>query len=388
MRRREFVGEAARGVLAVAAVPLAGCKTAQRHAPRVSGAATHALAIELERELPRLMGEFNIPGASIAIVGDAEIVWRRGFGVKNSATKEPVTAETVFQAASMSKPVFAYAALKLCEKGVIGLDTPLSKYAPEPFLAGDDRLNRVTPRHLLSHTSGFPNWRSDGTPLKINSEPGSKYEYSGEGYYYLQWVITRLLGRVDEANCAEFEQGVRVCASDIDQFLSANILKPFGMKSSGYVVTDVNEGDLAAPHDKEGRLLPQSRPTRPAITRYASAGALLSTPHDYAKFIIEILKPRAPDEFRLNAAMIQEMLKPHAKVVNGPYTSSWALGWQIQDNGLFNHGGDNKGFHCHAIASRESKSAFVIMTNGDRGAELILQIFQSNILEGLFPGNA
>jgi hypothetical protein len=81
------------------------------------------------------------------------------------------------------------------------------------------------------------------------------------------------------------------------------------------------------------------------------------------------------------------MLKPHARVVNGPCTSSWALGWQIQDNGLFNHGGDNTGFHCHSIASRESKSAFIIMTNGDRGAALISQIFESKILAPLFPAN-
>jgi hypothetical protein len=82
------------------------------------------------------------------------------------------------------------------------------------------------------------------------------------------------------------------------------------------------------------------------------------------------------------------MLKPHTKVVNGQFTSSWALGWQIQNNGLFNHGGDNNGFHCHSIASRESKSAFIIMTNGERGAELIFKIFESGALNRLFPANA
>ena len=333
------------------------------------------------------MAEFNVPGLSIAVVTDGKIAWRRGFGFKNAAARTRVDNETIFQAGSMSKPVFAYAALKLCEKGVLGLDTPLTKYAGEPFLDGDPRLELITPRHILSHTAGFPNWRSKTDALKINFTPGSQYRYSGEGYYYLQSVITQLTGRVDPTNCAQFEDGMLTCASDIDEFLTANVLRPFGMNSSGYFVTDAMQPDMAAPHDENGTLIPQSRPTPPAVARYASAGALLTTPTDYARFIIEILNPRKHDNVRLNKDTIDEMLRRHTEVVQGPYTSSWGLGWQIQDNGLFNHGGDNRGFHCHSIASRESNSAFVIMTNGDKGAELILKVFESTILERFFTAN-
>jgi CubicO group peptidase (beta-lactamase class C family) len=343
---------------------------------------------EFESQLPKLMAEFNIPGLSIAVVTDANITWRRGFGFKNASARTRVDNETIFQAGSMSKPVFAYAALRLCEKGVIGLDTPLTKYAGEPFLDGDSRLELITPRHILSHTAGFPNWRSKIEPLKINFTPGSQYRYSGEGYYYLQSVITRLTGRVDRTNCAHFEDGLLTCASDIDRFLIANVLRPFGMNSSGYFVTDAMQPDMAAPHDENGKLIPQSRPTPQAVARYASAGALLTTPTDYARFIIEILNPRKPDHVRLNKATIDEMLRRHIKVVQGPYLSSWGLGWQIQENGLFNHGGDNRGFHCHSIASRESKSGFVIMTNGDKGAELIMKVFESTVLERFFTANA
>jgi CubicO group peptidase (beta-lactamase class C family) len=380
MQRREFMA----GLL-LSALPLAGCKTTR---PRSAKAAsTTELIAHFEEELPKLMDAFKVAGLSVAVVDNAKTVWRRGFGFKNTETKEPVDTDAIFQAGSMSKPVFAYAALKLCEKGVIGLDTPLAKYAPEPFLTGDDRLNLITPRHLLSHTSGFPNWRSGRTPLKINFTPGSQYDYSGEGYYYLQSVITHLTGRMDKTDCAQFEDGYRVCATDIDQFLTANVLKPFGMRSSGYFVTDANQRKMALPHDNEGNLLPHGRPTGPSVTRYASAGALLTTPTDYANFIIQILDPKKPDTFRLKKETIEQMLKPHTKVVTGKFTSSWALGWQIQDNGLFNHGGDNNGFHCHSIASRQSKSAFVIMTNGERGAELIFKIFESGILNRLFPAN-
>lgn len=334
------------------------------------------------------MAEFNVPGLSIAVVSDAKIAWRRGFGFRNASTKTRVDHETIFQAGSMSKPVFAYAALKLCEKGVIGLDTPLTSYAGEPFLDGDARLELITPRHILSHTAGFQNWRSGTDPLKMHFTPGSEYRYSGEGYYYLQSVITRLTGRVDRTNCARFEDGLLTCATDIDEFLTASVLRPFGMHASGYLVTDSMQSDMAAPHDGEGHVIPQSRPTPPAVARYAAAGALLTTPTDYARFIIEILEPRQHDNVRLTKETLDEMLRRHTKVVQGPYTSSWGLGWQIQDNGLFNHGGDNHGFHCHAIASRESRSGFVIMTNGDKGAALIMKVFASTILERFFAANA
>ena len=380
MNRRAFLNFAA-------LLPFAACA----HKPlRVRGSDPRLREIigEFESQLPKLMAEFNVPGLSIAVVTDAKIAWRRGFGFKNASARTRVDNETIFQAGSMSKPVFAYAALKLCEKGLIALDTPLTKYAGEPFLDGDPRLELITPRHILSHTAGFPNWRSKTDALKINFTPGSQYRYSGEGYYYLQSVITRLTGRVDRTNCAQFEDGMLTCPSDIDEFLTANVLRPFGMNSSGYFVTDAMQPDMAAPHDENGKLIPQSRPTPPAVARYASAGALLTTPTDYARFIIEILNPRKHDNVRLKKETIDEMLRRHTKVVQGPYTSSWGLGWQIQDNGLFNHGGDNRGFHCHSIASRESKSAFVIMTNGDKGAELIIRVFESKILDRFFTANA
>jgi len=83
----------------------------------------------------------------------------------------------MFEAASMSKPLFAYAVMKLCEKGVMNLDTPLTKYTPERFLKGDPRLDFITARHVLSHTSGFQNWRSEKEALKIHFTPGEKYLY-------------------------------------------------------------------------------------------------------------------------------------------------------------------------------------------------------------------
>jgi len=101
------------------------------------------------------MEETRVPGISIAIVKNVKVAWRRGFGVKDRVSKTPVDEGTMFEAASMSKPVFAYAVMKLCERSVIDLDTPLTKYASARFLQGDPRLDLIAASHVLSHTSGF-----------------------------------------------------------------------------------------------------------------------------------------------------------------------------------------------------------------------------------------
>jgi len=120
-----------------------------------------SLAGFLEREIPtRLARDPTTPGAAMALVGDAKVVWARGFGVTDRTTKASVHAGTVFEFGSISKTVFAYEVLKACERGLLDLDTPLTKYTTERYLEGDPRLDQITTRHILSHTGGFQNWRA------------------------------------------------------------------------------------------------------------------------------------------------------------------------------------------------------------------------------------
>jgi CubicO group peptidase (beta-lactamase class C family) len=370
MHRRQFLVRSAPAAVGLALGPGSGCARTRQNKPTGNAAPWKLLVSDLETQIPMLMAETHVPGVSVALIHDAAVVWQRGFGFSDAHTKAPVDRETVFQAASMSKPVFAYVALKLCEKGVLDLDTPLTKYGAEPFLSGDDRMDRITPRTILSHSSGLPNFRSHDVPLSIGFPPGSQYQYSGEGYFYLQSVITHLTGRTDRDDCASFEADLRVCATDIGEFLEKNLLVPFGMGRSRYVVDEAFERRLATGHDEDGQPLERNRPSRPAITRYAAMGGLQTTPADYAKLIIEILRPREADPFRLKEESLREMLRPHIRVP-GDRPSSWGLGWQIQDNGVFKHGGDNRGFHCQAIASPRSGSGFVVMTNGENGWQII-----------------
>ena len=381
MRRRAFLIESGRGALALSVLSLAGC--GRRNPEPAPDAAWKALVAELEARCLMWMAEDVVPGVSIAVVQNAQVVWRKGFGVRDAASKAPVDDATVFEAQSMSKPVFAYLVMKLSEKGVLQLDTPLAGYMPAPFLKDDPRMKLVTARHVLSHTSGLPNWRSKEEPLRINFAPGDQYKYSGEGYSYLQSVVTHLTGKVDASDCGSFEMGVKVCATDIDAYIKSNVLSPFGMTSSGYLWDETLEPRLARRHDATGQPMNMFRPTRPAVARYASAGGLLTTASDYATFVTAVLEPRDGDSFRLSRTATTEMLTPQVKV---DPTVSWALGWAVAHppgGDVIFHAGGIHGAHCLAMASVPRKTGVVVMTNGQNGYKLIEKLKVSDVVTKL-----
>jgi len=263
----------------------------------------------------------------------------------------------VFAACSDTKPVFAYAVIKLCEKGVMDLDTPLTRYTSQRFMEGDPRLDLITARHVLTHTTGFPNWRYQD-PLIIQFTPGTKVQYSGEGFRYLQSVV---------------EEVTRQPFSD---FMRANILEPFGMKSSRIVWDASYERRIATRHDETGTPIKEAPSTPPEraehLAIYGAAASLFTTPSDYARFILEIIDPKPADSFRLNAKSRQELLRP--QVTRSESTSpvrvktSSALSWviaDVEDFTFFSHAGSASGWYCDALASVGRKSGLIVMTNGD-----------------------
>jgi CubicO group peptidase (beta-lactamase class C family) len=346
MRRRDFVTQCA---------SIAAGFSVSRLTARADDA-----VVALEQRISKLMAETNVAGVSVAVIHDAEIAWRRGFGVKAAGSKTAIDVDTMFEAASMSKPVFAYAVLKLCERGLMNLDTPLTQYTPERFLKNDPRLDLITARHVLCHTSGFQNWRSDKYPLKISFNPGEKYDYSGEGYNYLQIVVAH------------------VTKQPIEPFITTNLFKPFGMSLSGYIWNDSITARMARPHGKDGVAKKHRRSSAQDVERYGSAGALLTTPTDYARFLIEVVNPKPADTHRLSETAWKEMLRPHVKVAStNEYTIEWSLGWRLdhtKEGDYFGHGGDNPGFHCFSQARLANKSGIVVMTNSDNGVEFLKQL--------------
>jgi len=380
--RRRFLGS---GLTLLGLPLLPACRTpaGERRTPPVPA----TLIAWLESEIPRLLASSRVPGLAIALVADAHIAWSRGFGVKSSTSGGTVDENTVFEAGSVSKTVFAYAALKLVEKGVLALDTPLTRYIPDRWTDGDPRLDQITARHILSHTGGFQNWRSNKEPLRIEFAPGERWEYSGEGYSYLQLVLSSLTGRVDASRCETMWDGLKVCVTQFDDYLRRNLLAPFAMSSSGLLPDPAVSGRLAGGHREDGT--PTGRPPVTPITaaRYGAAGGLLTTVVDYAHFLVEVLDPKPQDDVRLSRATWDEMLRAQVKVTND---SSWALGWQIlhQPKGdLISHSGDNPGFKAFTLASVPRKSGYVFMMNGDNAAEIFQRLAYSDTpLNGFVTG--
>jgi CubicO group peptidase (beta-lactamase class C family) len=171
-----------------------------------------AVVADLESYIPEYMRQEDIPGVAIALIHDGEVVWTEGYGVVNTITRKPVTADTVFEVASNSKVVTAYIALRLVDQGILELDTPLDAYLPEPWLPSSEYRNAITLRHVLSHSSGLGQ-----VGREVQFAPGSGYYYSAAGLQYLQTVIDQVTG---------------VPLEDLGQ---ETVFSPLGMSSSSYV---------------------------------------------------------------------------------------------------------------------------------------------------------
>jgi CubicO group peptidase (beta-lactamase class C family) len=345
---------------------------------------------EVEQLVPKLMREFSVPGVSMAIISSGRLVWNRAFGIKDAATKTSVDDETAFEAASVSKTVFAYAVLKLCERGTLELDAPLTRYTKTRFFDGDARLEQVTARHALAHTTGLPEWRSGSPPLKFNSTPGTRFDYSGEGYYYLQSVVSEVAGRTFPAPCGRYEADFEVCATDFDEFMRRSLLGPLGMTTSGYLWSEPDTL-LARPHGLEGQPLARKKANAADVARYGAVGGLVTTARDYAKFLLAVLNLPAGDAF-LSRPMRDQMVRPQVKLepttkIDG--ADSWALGWAVQQRPTGNvilHSGGQTGFRSLTMASLDRKSGFVIFTNSDNGGRLCYDVTLGELLTPLLAG--
>jgi len=191
--------ERRRFLLMAAATAVSGCLPvahAAGPAPRSPRSDDWIPDAGLLAKMQGLMGLASVPGLGIAVVERGEVIWARTFGVLNASTQAPVREDSLFEVASMSKPVFAYGALQLVEQQRLDLDRPLVSYYRAPYLPSDPRVDRITARHILSHTSGLPNWGDDAKPetLRPAFDPGTRFKYSGEGFFWLQLVVERITG--------------------------------------------------------------------------------------------------------------------------------------------------------------------------------------------------
>ena len=323
-----------------------------------------------------LLTQFNVPGVSIAVIRNFAIEWARGYGVADVETGAKVTADTLFQAASISKPVAAMTSLKAIQDGRFALDQDVNTILKSWHLPGSEftRDRPVTPRTLMSHTSGtgdgfgFPGYAPhtpmptvvqilDGEPpsnrpkVRLERPPLTGFKYSGGAVMIEQLALTDAIGR-------PFAQLARDW-----------VLNPIGMSHSTYEqpLPASREAQAARAHDRSGARMGDPWHVYPET----AAAGLWTTPSDLARFLIEVQLSLVGRSNRvLSQSTAQEMVTP---VGVGPF----AVGFQVEKQGegwYFMHGGSNWGFQCDMIAHRVKGYGLVVMTNGDGGGALIAEL--------------
>jgi CubicO group peptidase (beta-lactamase class C family) len=334
-------------------------------------------------DMDGLRKQFNVPGVSIAVIQDFKIDWAKGYGLADAEAGTPVTVDTMFQAASISKTVAAMTSMRAVRDGKFTLDQDVNSILKSWKLPGGEftKDRPVTPRGLMSHTSGtgdgfgFPGY-APGAPLptipqildgqqpanrpqvRLERPPFTGYKYSGGAVQIQELALTDAVGKPFVDIARDW------------------VLNPIGMSNSTFEqpLPASRQKMAARAHNRMGARMGDPWHVYP---EHAAAG-LWTTPTDLAKFLIEVQKTLAgaqnasKDEASrvLPRTLMLEMVTP---VGVGPY----AVGFSVEKQGegwYFGHGGSNWGFQCYMVAHRLKGYGVVIMTNGDNGSALMQEV--------------
>ena len=340
---------------------------------------------EIDATVTRLMRAAEVTGVSIAILNDGKIAYLKSYGVADKENGPPLIEDSVMTAASFTKVAFAYLVMQLVDEKILDLDQPVYKYLPKPLaeypeykeLANDLRAKRITARMLLSHTSGFPNWRAieDDGKLKIHFEPGSKYAYSGEGIVLLQMVVET------------------ITKSPLAELMQKHVFKPLGMTRSSMVWEDRFDSNYANGYDEYGRSLgPERRKIADA------AGSMLTTPREFARFMLAVMQGEGL-RWETRELMLNPQIQIYSKHqfptlandttdANKPIRLSYGLGWGLYwtpyGKAFFKEGHD-EGWRNYTVCFDKSKIGIVIMTNSSNGEGIFKELLETLIRNTFTP---
>ncbi|HWU71485.1 MAG TPA: serine hydrolase domain-containing protein, partial [Pseudoxanthomonas sp.] len=359
------------------------------------------------QDLPRQMQALGVPGIGIAVVEQGRLAWSRGFGLANAERGTPVGEDTLFEAASLSKPVFAYVVLQLVDRGELALDKPLVAYRRPDYLAEHPWIDRITVRDVLRHSTGLPDWRKDPAHEKLVPAvaPGTRIDYSGEAFVWLQLVVETVTGE------------------SLDETMRRMLFAPAGMRDSSYAwdagLAARSAHGHYAPGDAHSGMPPQmlreafeaalpiaTQWNKPlAAWRYADAERALplvqahappgvdSWPSDILANAAASLRCTAPDYARFMALMVHAdpgpwELRPATRGamlsrqidVPGRWTEK-GLGWNLESTArgpVFYHSGSNGGiFKTFALGDAARRRALVVLTNAANGNLLYRRIVRA-----------
>ncbi|MGG6461863.1 serine hydrolase domain-containing protein [Solilutibacter silvestris] len=264
----------------------------------------------IDAHVEKLMARTGAKGLAIAVIDRGKVTYVKAYGARN-AKGEPLRTDTIMYAASITKAVFAYTVMRLVDQGRIDLDTPIAadldrplpdydteaihphKYGPYKDLAGDDRWKKITPRMVLTHSTGFLNfyWLEPDEKLRIHFEPGSRFSYSGEGMILLQFAIEN--GRKS--------QGLGM---DVGDLARENVFAPLGMKRSSLMWRADFAGNLADGWNDKGKPRPHDE-----RSKVRAAGSMDTTIDDLSKFAAALVSGTG-----LSHASRAEMVKPQLHI--------------------------------------------------------------------------
>ena len=310
------------------------------------------VSLAFEKKLPEWLKETNVPAAGIGIIENGKLIYTKVFGeLRNGGpTHSPAPQNSIFQVASLTKPVVEILTLKLVTNGKWNLDEPLANYWVDPDVQTDPRHKKLTTRHVLTHQSGFPNWRG-ANKLEFMAEPGTKVNYSGEGLEYLRRALEK-----------KFNE-------PLQRLAQKHLFQPYDMNDTRFFWdASMDESRFAFAHNKEGK--PYD------IHKNSTANAadlMLTTVADYGRFAVNVLQGKG-----LSKSVFNEMVRPQV-----PYPSGknlfFGLGWMVMpelSNGEYAliHTGSDEGVSTVVVLFPKSKRGLIVFTNGDNGSQVWTRI--------------
>ncbi|WP_298311781.1 serine hydrolase [uncultured Aquimarina sp.] len=295
---------------------------------------------------------YEIPGVSLALIKDGKLAYHQTYGIKNAYTEEKVDDTTLFEAASITKPVFGFAVMRLVERGEIDLDKPLYQYLPFEAIAHDERYKLITARHVLTHKTGFPNWAwmNDDGKLDIKFTPGTDYNYSGEGFEYLKRVVAHIIKK------------------DINVLLQEEVLTPLGLEHTYFEKNEYLEKVVANGHF-------DNMPTRIDLPGKAGmAWSMHTEAKTFTNFILGLSTKKGlkPETYKQMFTIETTIAEDEGKNRPG-WEEYFGLSIHMEKTpfgNTFGHGGNNGDFKCLARMYQDLNMGFVVFTNSNRGDQL------------------
>jgi CubicO group peptidase (beta-lactamase class C family) len=311
----------------------------------------------MSSSVPTLMEQALVPGMQVATIRRGRISSIQSFGVRDVASGAPVTDDTVFEAASLGKPLFAYGVLRLVSAGRMDLDAPVGRYLP----GLEGAAATLTPRQLLSHTAGLPNERGGKGGFAPDPGLAQRFSYSGEGYRLLQMAVETITGK------------------PLNDYMKDAVFEPLRMANSSYVWREDYAAKKAFGHGFTGVSAGRNR-----ITEARAPSSLETTAADYARFLIAVVNGTG-----LDAKIERQMLQPQTPVQQdcvvclgkpaGPKSSTlfWGLGWgiaAISGGPTAWHWGDNQTMQSYAAIALDGSRGVVIFANSANGHSIMPRV--------------